>query len=602
MSTLQECYDNIILWMKSLSVLSLIVDNKKCDFTTNIPDGTLDTNTYTNCKNFGMLYITWGSIPTTDINKNDVNMYMSVFKNELVGFYIEVVHDITNSNIYMIVTDDYKYNMPWNRQENSSELSESLANISDFTDLYFASGQNDGIIFNYNNLYSCPVAKIKIESNNTELYCNYSDNNIEISTVDATDVTRHTYNMFCGVIKKHRYWDKGWFYGGSSCGVIQMINRISVNRRSKKTSVGTTVSYGVLSFLGTDTVYIDDPEHCNFDYHIRKYKNSPNRDYKTYIVYPISDGQYYIYNNSKPNIRFNNNFDCFVRIEVDCSVERNKYWASTINNSKFTKMYCSYSNDSIELPTYKNLISHSALDTGSTVNTLNGISLCMPIYFEVLRDPNILDNYSSIGYADFINYVSMYNLSSGSTNKISYPTSLEEEYNCFSLYKRRMSNQYLNKNWYENYKDGFSGYAGIAVRNGYKETIISDWYYMKSININKKELRTIYNSSTKIKAFNGTTNYTSKYKNGVMYLKVQYNYFDKIKIKYTDLSGTFSKEVEWDSLELKKKLDGIDTFDLLKATDTDYHWNITPLKGELDQQIEWYSNDNNCAIIDIIGI
>ena len=196
----------------------------------------------------------------------------------------------------------------------------------------------------------------------------------------------------------------------------------------------------------------------------------------------------------------------------------------------------------------------------------------------------------------------MNNISSGSINNESFPITMPKKYQCFTQYKRRMSNQYVNKNWYETYKDGFYGYAGIAVSMGTAETIISDWYYMLSINTDNAPIRTINNINTGIKAYAGITNYVSPYKNGVMYLKMQYNYFDKIKIKYTDLGGTFNKEVVWDSLSLKEKLEGTLNFDLLNNTDPLYHWMITPDKQWLDQQIAWYSTDSNCGIIDILGI
>lgn len=588
--------------MSTLPSLSPIVYNEMCNFNTSIPDKTLDVSTYSNCKEHGLNYVTWNEIPINDINSNNIAMFLSVFKNNLSNFYIELVHDVTNGNIYMIVTDTYKYNMSWCSQDYSAQLSASLENITDLTDAYFSVDNQLGVIYNYNNMYSCPVAKIKLETNNSKLYCNYENNNINISVVDISDVTRHTYNMFCGLIKKHRPWDKGWFFGGSSCGVVHTINRISVEKNSIVDSLGNTKYYGTLSFIGTDTIYENDPSHNNFDYYVRKYKYTPTRDYRPFIIAPILDGSYYMYNTSKPNIRFNNNFDVFVRVEVDDSLDNNRYWASNIANNNFTKMYCSYSQDDIELPTYKNIISKSLLDTGGNLNTLNNISTVMPIYFMVLRDPAILDSYSSIGYTDFINYISMYNIASGSINNVSFPITMPKKYQCFSLYKRRMSNQYVNKNWYETYKDGFYGYAGIAVSMGTAETIISDWYYMLSINTDNAPIRTINNINTGIKAYAGITNYVSPYKNGVMYLKMQYNYFDKIKIKYTDLGGTFNKEVVWDSLSLKEKLEGTLNFDLLNNTDPLYHWMITPDKQGLDQQIAWYSTDSNCGIIDILGI
>lgn len=589
--------------MKSLPILINVVDNQLCNFNIPLPKDTIDIKTYSNYANYKLDEVGWETLPTVDINSNNIKMFLSVFKNELIGFYIELVHDVTNENIYMIVTDNYSPDLAWTNQKMSAQLLTSPSNVTDLTSTYFMPSSNiEGEVFKYNNLYSCPVAKIKIESDNTELYCNYLNNCIEISTVDVTDVTRHTYNMFCGVVKKHHNWDKGWMFGGTSCGVVQTINRIAVVRKSKIVEGSPPVRYGELSFLGTDTLYVDDPEHHDFRYHVRAYKTPPSNNPSVYISSPMQDGQFYIYNTAKPNIRFNNNFDCFIRIDVDDAPLRGKNWASNISSPTFTKMYSSYSMDSVDLPTYRNLMSKSLLDRGKVVNTLNSIALCMPIYFMVLRDPNVLNNYSSIGYTDIINYVSMAHISSGSIYNTSFPVNSATKYRCFSLYKRRMSNQFLNKNWYEPYKDGFVGYAGIAIKTESEGVSILNWGRMKANDDTSHPMSIIHNDTTGIT----TINWSSMYPNTTyraLLLSTSYNYFDKIKIRYSNDSATFVKEIIWDSVELKKKLRDTSSFDLFNGDEEGLIWTVVARDDIETSQTAWFVGQlENSGIVDIIGI
>lgn len=76
-----------------------------------------------------------------------------------------------------------------------------------------------------------------------------------------------------------------------------------------------------------------------------------------------------------------------------------------------------------KIPHYRYLQSQSSTDTGRNVNTLNCISVNLPIAVYVLRDPDGLANFSQCGYVSGLYFISMRNVSPGSTYDINYPAS-----------------------------------------------------------------------------------------------------------------------------------------------------------------------------------
>lgn len=189
-------------------------------------------------------------------------------------------------------------------------------------------------------------------------------------------------------------------------------------------------------------------------------------------AYSIFNGE--MVPNGVPKISFllsnsRNFLDFFMRIDMETS--KNK-WASTLSytdDSKndgltlltpfstkryhklsqvgysnsflgklFTYKTISISYDDIPVINYKYLVSNNNLDRGKSVNYLNCISLVMPLFFCVIREPKALNNFSYIGSTNIVNYVNMRNMSSGSLNSIDYPVNASE-YNCFTVGKRRSS-------------------------------------------------------------------------------------------------------------------------------------------------------------------
>ena len=105
---------------------------------------------------------------------------------------------------------------------------------------------------------------------------------------------------------------------------------------------------------------------------------------------------------------------------------------------------------------------------GNSVNTNNNISEIIPMMFYVLRDPDDLDSWSSVGMTDKVGYINMYNMSSGRTHQSKFRNNYRG-FSCYDLYKRRC--QYTpwspNENEYspgKSYQEawGFGGYPGVA--------------------------------------------------------------------------------------------------------------------------------------------
>ena len=68
----------------------------------------------------------------------------------------------------------------------------------------------------------------------------------------------------------------------------------------------------------------------------------------------------------------------------------------------------------------------------------------------VKRDPQVLNDYSCVGYTNSVNFVNMYNMSTNRVINGTFPVPLDY-YNCFQTGVRRSVL-------------GFRGYAGLAFK------------------------------------------------------------------------------------------------------------------------------------------
>lgn len=76
-----------------------------------------------------------------------------------------------------------------------------------------------------------------------------------------------------------------------------------------------------------------------------------------------------------------------------------------------------------KVPYYTKLQSTDKLDAGRNINTLNCITVNLPIVFYVLRDPDALMAFSPAGYAPGVYFISLKDLAPTSLYEIAYPKS-----------------------------------------------------------------------------------------------------------------------------------------------------------------------------------
>lgn len=76
-----------------------------------------------------------------------------------------------------------------------------------------------------------------------------------------------------------------------------------------------------------------------------------------------------------------------------------------------------------QIPHYSFLQSSSSTDWGRNINTLNCMTLNMPLYMAVQVDPDALHNYAGVGQVSGIYFVSSLNMQTGGTYEMSYPRS-----------------------------------------------------------------------------------------------------------------------------------------------------------------------------------
>jgi len=76
-----------------------------------------------------------------------------------------------------------------------------------------------------------------------------------------------------------------------------------------------------------------------------------------------------------------------------------------------------------KIPHYGYLQSQTSADTGRNVNTLNCITVNLPLAVYVLRDPDGLANFSQCGYVPGVYFISTRNVAPAQTYTINYPES-----------------------------------------------------------------------------------------------------------------------------------------------------------------------------------
>ena len=210
------------------------------------------------------------------------------------------------------------------------------------------------------------------------LYCNHITTNAEtilFSLVKEDDTWKQTTHLVFSYLYKYENWTGGAMFSGSS--------------------VPSMMKYDVRVFVR------DDLENCK------------------YVLPILSSGSV-----SNTFLRININ-------DAPSSIRGNIWWASSgIDNPTGKKLSLPYrvtdSNNNSgngRIVSYKYLQSTSRLDSGKNVNTLNCLTVDMPIFASVLIDPDVLDQYAAAGDVSGVYFVSLYNMQTGSTYERNYPSS-----------------------------------------------------------------------------------------------------------------------------------------------------------------------------------
>ena len=121
----------------------------------------------------------------------------------------------------------------------------------------------------------------------------------------------------------------------------------------------------------------------------------------------------------------------FLRIDIDeapSDKRGNIYWASSgadnITGKKLSlPIRVKGQSQNGKIPHYLYLQSQGRLDWGRDINTLNCITINMPIYFSVCIDPDAMDLYAPAGAANGIYFISTLNMQTSHTYEIQYPES-----------------------------------------------------------------------------------------------------------------------------------------------------------------------------------
>ena len=118
----------------------------------------------------------------------------------------------------------------------------------------------------------------------------------------------------------------------------------------------------------------------------------------------------------------------FLRVDIDGAPSEDRgniLWASSGANNETGKKLAlpirTASSDSTngKVPNYYWLQSKTRLDWGKNINTLNCITVNLPLFVAVLVDPDVLENYASIGTISGVYYVSTLNLQTACTYEMS---------------------------------------------------------------------------------------------------------------------------------------------------------------------------------------
>lgn len=279
--------------------------------------------------------------------------------------------------------------------------------------------------------YNAYLQRLEEAKNKFTLFCNEvldpADENIStitFSLLKTNDTYYQVSHLIVGNLIKYDKWTGGIIFSGSA----NRYNMIPANYLYTHDKTSDRVVFPVLSSGKESNTFL----RINID-------NAPQNS-RGNILW-ASSGQDNI--TGKPlslPIRTGNGFIVNKTVGTTLSKEDGSSWTVSEGNGN-----TQYGNG--EVPHYYFMQSHQRLDSGRNVNTLNCITINMPIFAAVLVDPDELNNYAAAGEVLGVYFVSMYNIQTSSVYEINYPAS-NDTCQAFSVGKRR----------------GVYGFDGISIK------------------------------------------------------------------------------------------------------------------------------------------
>ena len=149
---------------------------------------------------------------------------------------------------------------------------------------------------------------------------------------------------------------------------------------------------------------------------------NPKKDYSSF--HTISDGSIL------PVLSSGTISNTFLRIDIDEAPNKGRgeiRWASSgsdnVTGKPMSLPVRVNGGGNGEIPNYISLQSAGKLDWGRNINTLNCLTLNMPIYMAVRVDPDVLNNYASAGQVAGVYFACNLNMQSTGVYEMSYPRS-----------------------------------------------------------------------------------------------------------------------------------------------------------------------------------
>lgn len=533
--------------------------------------------------NFPFLYILIDS-------QDDRRVYHNKLENlDLIFYHVTTKYQPDQSKVALFVTTEY-------------DLEEEIWYQKDI----ICSGKdtnttNDGTSKNAAYYFPAPTVK-----QGAKLVCNYNAENYTFmfSVVrncsyyyeDIFGQASRAESIFFGTVIKYLSFPGGFFYGGDFVNTYERFYR----------STGDD---------GVFCIYDDNFKNINF------HKQPPPIGHGGAWSFPWCNNPYQQFDcacrnsGNFPEPNHVNRFNAILRIDVDNAPNRKKnaevditdfgtgnpgikkitrknIWGTTMELEFYVRMVCSITSSTVKLPRYEPLIAHTTIEKGHTVNTLNNITTVMPLWFMVQRDPVILNEYSGACKNEVINFVDMFNMSSGRMDNDTFGISGSHIYDCYQMGNRR--SMY-----------GMKGYSGIAFKQEVNELDLLDLSEMEK-HIAEGEVSPLLNFTMKNNlCYDGNIVFADM-PAGSFILNHPYTAYSSIEFEFCSPNKANTVTVTWTKAQLEDALNSR-TFNLLEkgeltvSKDVLGVWFIKPFVDG-STPLMFLCDNKNCILTGIKGI